>query len=143
MRLVKDGVTAAAPFADLTGPVLTGGERGLLGMAFAPDYASSGLAYVFLTADSPAGELQIRELQRSADPDRAVPGPGRLVLGVPHSQDTNHNGGQLAFGPDGFLYAGTGDGGGSERPGERRGRDRQAARQDPAPRPARRRRAAR
>ena len=117
VRLVKDGVTLAEPFADLTGPVLAdGGERGLLGMAFAPDYAGSGLAYVFMTADSPAGELQIRELQRSADPDRAVPGPGRLVLGVPHAQDANHNGGQLAFGPDGFLYASTGDGGGSNDP---------------------------
>ncbi len=113
VRLVKDGVVAPAPFADLTAPVLDGGERGLLGMAFAPDYAASGLAYVFLTAESPAGELQIRELQRSADPDRAVAGPGRLVLGVPHAEHANHNGGQLAFGPDGFLYAATGDGGGS------------------------------
>jgi hypothetical protein len=85
-------------------------------MAFAPDYESSGLAYVFLTAESPAGELQIRELHRSADPDRAEPGPGRLVLAVPHSQASNHNGGQLAFGPDGFLYAATGDGGGSNDP---------------------------
>ena len=113
VRLVKDGVVAPAPWADLTEPVLAGGERGLLGMAFAPDYAVSGLAYVFMTADAPAGELQIRELRRSADPDRAEPGPGRLVLGVPHTQDSNHNGGQLAFGPDGFLYAATGDGGGS------------------------------
>ena len=80
VRLIKDGVTLPAPFADLTTPVLAGGERGLLGMAFAPDYATSGLAYVFLTAKSPAGELQIRELRRSADPDRAVPGAGRLVL---------------------------------------------------------------
>ena len=112
VRLIKDGVTLPAPFADLTTPVLAGGERGLLGMAFPPDYATSGLAYVFLTAESPAGELQIRELRRSADPDRAVPGAGRLVLAVPHP-DTNHNGGQLAFGPDGMLYAATGDGGGS------------------------------
>ncbi len=112
VRLIKDGVTLPAPFADLTSRVLAGGERGLLGMAFAPDYASSGLAYVFLTARSPTGQLQIRELRRSADPDRAVAGAGRLVLAVPHP-DTNHNGGQLAFGPDGMLYAATGDGGGS------------------------------
>jgi len=116
VRLVKDGIPAAAPFADLTGPVLAGGERGLLGMAFAPDYEASGLAYVFLTADSPPGELQIRELRRSADPDRALPGAGRLVLGVPHADASNHNGGQLAFGPDGLLYAATGDGGDANDP---------------------------
>jgi Glucose / Sorbosone dehydrogenase len=118
VRLVKDGATLPAPFADLTGPVLAGGERGLLGMAFAPDYAASGLAYVFLTAESPVGELQIRELRRSADPDRAEPGAGRLVLGVPHADAANHNGGQLAFGRDGYLYAATGDGGGSNDPGD-------------------------
>ena len=104
VRLLKHGARAPAPFTDLRSKVLAGGERGLLGMAFAPDYATYGRAYVFLTAKSPAGQLQIRELRRSSDPDRARPGPGRLVLGVPHA-DANHNGGQLAFGPDGYLYA--------------------------------------
>jgi hypothetical protein len=117
VRLVKDGVAAVAPFADLSAFVVAGGERGLLGMAFPPDYAASGRAYVFLTAKSPAGELQVRELQRSVDPDRAVAGAGRLVLAVPHP-DSNHNGGQLAFGPDGLLYAATGDGGGANDPGD-------------------------
>src|SRR5215218_1954399 len=118
VRLVRDGAVAPAPFADLSEQVLAGGEQGLLGMAFPPDYAASGLAYVFLTAKSPPGELQIRELQRSADPDRAIPGPGRLLLAVPHPDAANHNGGQLAFGPDGFLYAATGDGGGANDPGD-------------------------
>jgi hypothetical protein len=117
VRLVKDGAVAAAPFADLRAQVVAGGERGLLGLAFAPDYASSGLAYVFLTAADPPGELQVRELQRSpADPDRAVAGPGRLVLAVPHPDAANHNGGQLAFGPDGLLYVATGDGGDANDP---------------------------
>ena len=113
IRLVKDGVPVAAPFADLGSAVSqAGGEEGLLGLAFPPDYTASGLAYVFLV--SPNGsQLQIRELQRSSDPDRAAPGSGRLVLAVPHTQAVNHNGGQLAFGPDGLLYAATGDGGGS------------------------------
>jgi Glucose / Sorbosone dehydrogenase len=119
IRLVKDGAVLPAPFADLTGPVLAAGtEQGLLGLAFPPDYAITGLFYVFITADSPPGELQIRELQRSADPDHAVPGPGRLVLGIPHPGASNHNGGQLAFGPDGFLYAATGDGGSANDPGD-------------------------
>ena len=115
VRLIKDGVPVAEPFADLTGPTLVGSERGLLGMAFPPDYATSGLAYVFLTAKSPAGELQVRELRRSDDPDRAVAGAGRLVMAVSHP-DGNHNGGQLAFGPDGYLYAATGDGGAANDP---------------------------
>ncbi len=112
IRLIEDGVTVPAPFADLSGHVQEGGEQGLLGMAFPPDHAASGLLYVFLVPPG-GGAIEIRELQRSGDPDRAMPGPGRLVLSVPHTQDVNHNAGQLAFGPDGFLYAATGDGGGS------------------------------
>ena len=110
VQLVKGGAKQAQPFADLGTEVLAGGERGLLSIAFPPDYAASGLAYVYLTAAG--GVIQIRELQRSANPDRAVAGPGRVVLAIPHTEAGNHNGGQLAFGPrDGMLYAGVGDGG--------------------------------
>jgi glucose/arabinose dehydrogenase len=115
VRLIKDGAPLATPFADLTEFVQPGGEQGLLGLAFATDYAASGLAYVFLVRRG-GDALEIRELQRSADPDRAVPGPGRPVLTVPHTQASNHNGGQLAFGPDGYLYAAIGDGGGANDP---------------------------
>jgi glucose/arabinose dehydrogenase len=115
VRVIKDGAVLPAPFADLTAFVEAGGEEGLLGLAFPPDYAASGLAYVFLVRPG-GGALEIRELQRSIDPDRALPGPGRLVLSVDHTQDSNHNGGQLAFGPDGMLYAATGDGGGGNDP---------------------------
>ena len=93
--------------------MLAGGERGLLWLAFAPDYATTGLVYVYLTA-----QVRPRASSRSAScgapptPTAPCPGAGRLVLAVPHP-DTNHNGGQLAFGPDGMLYAATGDGGGS------------------------------
>ena len=109
VQLVKAGAKQAQPFADLGTEVLAGGERGLLSIAFPPDYAASGLAYVYLTGAG--GAIQIRELQRSANPDRAIAGPGRVVLAIPHSEAGNHNGGQLAFGPDGMLYAGVGDGG--------------------------------
>jgi glucose/arabinose dehydrogenase len=113
--VVKDGVTLGTPFLDLTGPVLSGGERGLLSMAFAPDYATTGRFYVYYTAESPTGELTIAEYRRSANPDVADPSTGRIVLAIPHARG-NHNGGQLQFGPDGYLYLGTGDGGGANDP---------------------------
>jgi glucose/arabinose dehydrogenase len=113
IRVVKDGAVVRRPFADLSRHVRVSDEEGLLGIAFPRRYGARGRLYAFLV-DRSGGDLQIRELRRSrADPDRAVRGRGRLVLAVPHRQGDTHNGGQLAFGPDGFLYAGTGDGGGS------------------------------
>jgi glucose/arabinose dehydrogenase len=110
IALVKDGVVST--FADLTGRVLSGDERGLLSMAFAPDYATSGLFYVYYTARSPTGQITVEELRRDpANPDRADAGYARVLLTIPHDQQSNHNGGQLQFGPDGSLYAGIGDGG--------------------------------
>ncbi len=103
----------AAPFLDLTADTLSSdSERGLLSMAFAPDYATSGRLYVYLTT-TPAGEIQIREYRRSAaDPSVADPATARPLVSIPHADAANHNGGQLQFGPDGKLYAGDGDGGG-------------------------------
>ena len=110
IALVKDG--AVSTFADLTSRVLAGDERGLLSMAFAPDYATSGLFYVYYTARSPTGQITIEELRRDpANPDRADPSYARILLTIPHDRQSNHNGGQLQIGRDGFLYAGTGDGG--------------------------------
>ena len=90
-------------FPDLTAQVLTGGERGLLSMAFAPDYATSGLFYVYYTAKSPTGQLTIEEHRVDpANPDRADPAYARAAgRPIPHDQQANHNGGQLQFGPDG------------------------------------------
>jgi hypothetical protein len=103
----------AAPFLDISADTLSSDEeRGLLSMAFAPDYATSGRFYVYLTA-KPNGEIQIREYRRSAaNPYLADPASGRTLTAIPHDDAANHNGGQLQFGPDGKLYAGTGDGGG-------------------------------
>jgi glucose/arabinose dehydrogenase len=116
VRIFEDGVLRPTPF--LTVPnVDTSGERGLLSIAFAPDYASSGLLYVFTVAASAdeldpggqAGDLRIVEYRRSqGDPNLADPGSARLVLEMDHSAG-NHNGGQLVFGPDGLLYATVGD----------------------------------
>ncbi len=110
VRLVKNGVALPTPFLDISDLVLDGGERGLLSVAFPPDYATSGRFYVYFT--DTGGDIRIEEYRRSADPDRADRTTRRAVLGIEHSSQSNHNGGQLQFGPDGYLYAGTGDGGG-------------------------------
>ena len=96
---------------DVGGPVLVGGERGLLAMAVEPDYAATGRFYVFYTRSD--GDLVVARYQRSAaDPDLADPASATTILVIEHSAAGNHNGGWLAFGPDGFLYFSTGDGGG-------------------------------
>jgi glucose/arabinose dehydrogenase len=112
--VVRGGRVLRAPFLDIRDRVTTGGESGLLSMAFAPDYARSGRFYVYYT--DPQGYIRIDQFQRSAgDPDVADRGSGRLVMRVPHRR-FNHKGGQVQFGPDGRLYAGFGDGGGGGDP---------------------------
>src|SRR3954454_3212273 len=114
VRVIRDGSVLPGPFLDISAAVRSSeAERGLLSIAFAPDYARSGLFYVYLTAESPLGELQVREYRRSAaDPDRADPATGRIVWRQAHDEAPNHNGGTLDFGPDGYLWFATGDGGG-------------------------------
>jgi glucose/arabinose dehydrogenase len=126
IRLVKNGVTQPTPFLDIRGDVCSsadgcGGESGLFSMALAPDYASSGLFYVFYTRDVNPGPhyLRIEEFRRSAsNPDLADPGTRRIVLEIPHLDADNHNGGQLQFGPDKRLYIATGDGGSTPANGQ-------------------------
>ncbi|MGH2984108.1 MAG: PQQ-dependent sugar dehydrogenase [Solirubrobacterales bacterium] len=112
IRLVENGVTRPTPFLEISSDVLDGGERGLFSMALAPDYATSGLFYVFFTrAATSQHDLVIREFRRTTDPDDIDEGTGRDVIVIPHPDASNHNGGQLQFGPDGLLYISTGDGG--------------------------------
>ncbi|HTM18859.1 MAG TPA: PQQ-dependent sugar dehydrogenase [Kofleriaceae bacterium] len=116
IRIVKDGVLLDDPFLDIRGPVRsTGDEEGLLGLAFHPDYASNGRFFVYYTADDPDGDNLIAEYHVSADPDVADTTEERLLIS-PHPNHANHNGGNLVFGPDGYLYAGLGDGGGTGDP---------------------------
>ena len=96
-------------FLDIRGQVTSGGEQGLLSVAFAPDYASSGRFYVYFTDRSI--DQRVVEYRR-ADATRADPGSARLVLRMADDEG-NHKGGQLQFGPDDLLYIGTGDGGGA------------------------------
>ena len=114
IRVVRDGRKLARPFLDIRGTVQAGGERGLLSMAFAPDYSRSRRFYVYFTGGD--GDIHIQEFRRSGNPDVANRATRRELLRIEHSQFGNHNGGQLQFGPDGLLYIGTGDGGGGGDP---------------------------
>jgi glucose/arabinose dehydrogenase len=118
VRLVRDGVTLRTPFLQIPG-VTAKSEQALASIAFAPDYATSGRFYVDYTAvrpgDPDGSVLTVEEFRRSpADPDRADPASGRVVLAIDHPDHSDHNGGQLQFGRDGLLYVSTGDGGGNE-----------------------------
>jgi choice-of-anchor B domain-containing protein len=97
------------PFLTI-GPLACCDEQGLLGIAFHPDYATNG--YFFVDYTNPAGDTVIARYRRSAaDPNLADPASGVVLLTIPQPA-ANHNGGQLQFGPDGYLYIGMGDGGG-------------------------------
>jgi glucose/arabinose dehydrogenase len=113
--VVKGRKKLSQPFLDISSMVSLDGEEGLLSMAFAPNYKSSGIFYVYYTDRE--GFIQIDQYRRSSDPDRADPNSRRSVIRVPHHR-TNHKGGQLQFGPDGMLYAGFGDGGSAGDPDE-------------------------
>jgi glucose/arabinose dehydrogenase len=96
------------PFLDIRSQVTAGGEQGLLGLAFAPDYKTSGRFYVYFTDRSQ--DQRVVEYKRASG-ERADAGSARLVLKMDDAEG-NHNGGELLFGPDKHLYIGTGDGGG-------------------------------
>jgi len=109
VSLLQDGVLQPTPFLDLRGLVDGEGEKGLLGLAFAPDYATSGLFYVYYNGLD--GNAELVEYHRSADdPDTADPFSARTVLTI-DKPAADHNAGMLQFGPDGDLYVAVGDGG--------------------------------
>jgi len=110
VRTFENGALRATPF--LTVPnVDTSGERGLLSIAFDPDYAASGLFYVFVVQKETEGAVRILEYRRSATDPNLAEGPGQIVLEVPHSSGEIHYGGQIAFGPDDYLYVTIGEAG--------------------------------
>ena len=107
--VIFDGVKIlSSPFLDITSVVSSGGERGLLGLAFHPNYVGNGSFYVNYT--NTAGDTVIARYSVSANPNQADPTSADILLTIPQPF-SNHNGGQLHFGPDGYLYIGIGDGG--------------------------------
>jgi glucose/arabinose dehydrogenase len=114
IRVVHRGRKLDRPYLDIRGRVEAGGEQGLLSMAFAPNYRESGRFYVYYTDT----EGDIRVVEFKGRRNRARVRSARSVFEQDHSTYGNHNGGQLQFGPDGFLYIGTGDGGGGGDPFE-------------------------
>ena len=124
VRVVQNGSVLATDFLDLTSSVAAGGERGLLGLAFPPNAAATGRFFVNFTNTS--GHTVVARFRRSANPLVADPasrfdlrwnGPSEAAL--IEQPFSNHNGGHLAFGPDGFLYVGMGDGGSGNDPQHR------------------------
>lgn len=102
-------------FLNLHSAISCCGERGLLGMAFDPAYRTNGFFYVDFTNQS--GDIVIARFKVSSNPDVANPASKKILLTIPHREFSNHNGGQLAFGSDRFLYIGIGDGGSGGDPG--------------------------
>jgi glucose/arabinose dehydrogenase len=114
IRIVRDAQLEPEPFLDISDRLVSGGEQGLLGLAFHPRYEQNGRFFVNYTDTS--GDTVIAEFRVSADdPDRADPGSERVVLSF-DQPFANHNGGNLVFGPDGYLWIGTGDGGSAGDP---------------------------
>ncbi len=111
--LQPDGLVASA-FLDIRTKIASGGERGLLGLAFHPGYKANGRFFVYYTRTGD-GALVIAEYHVVGNPNIADPAE-TVLLTIPHPSAANHNGGMLAFGPDGYLYAGIGDGGSGNDP---------------------------
>ncbi len=115
--IVKNGALLATPFIDIHERLATGGERGLLGIAFHPSYKTNGKFYLYFTRKGD-GDVAINEYRVSSNPDVATHGAIRRIITIDEPY-ANHNGGHMAFGPDGYLYIGTGDGGSAGDPGNR------------------------
>jgi glucose/arabinose dehydrogenase len=109
IRIVRNEVLLPTPFLDIASLTSAGGERGLLSLAFHPSYDANGHFYVNYT-DTGGDTRVVRYTVSASDPDLADPGSAELILTVAQPFP-NHNGGQIAFGPDGMLYIGMGDGG--------------------------------
>jgi glucose/arabinose dehydrogenase len=115
IRVIRNGVLQTTPFLDISSRVLSGGERGLLSVAFHPQYATNHFFYVYFTTQT-NGDIRIERFTTTSNPEVADPTTSKLIITAPHSTYANHNGGLLAFGLDGMLYAGLGDGGGAGDP---------------------------
>lgn len=114
IRVLQPGANSATMFLDIRGKVLSGGERGLLGLAFHPLYRTNGRFFVYYTR-TPDGAIVIAEYRVSQDSNVAAT-TETVVLTIAHPTNANHNGGMIAFGPGGYLFIGVGDGGSGDDP---------------------------
>jgi len=127
IRVLDNGQLLQTPLLDLTTAIKSGGEQGLLGMAFPPNAAATGRFFVYFTktrpGDAGGNDLVIARFRRSSPTAATADAASRFDLiwsnnlpFIPHPSNSNHNGGNLVFGPDGYLYIGTGDGGAGNDP---------------------------
>jgi glucose/arabinose dehydrogenase len=113
IRIFENEVLKPTPFLDISNDIAAGGEQGLLGLAFHPQYAQNRYFYVFYTLSN--ANVLARYTTSASDPNVADPATGVVLLSIPDFA-ANHNGGMIEFGKDGYLYIGTGDGGGGGDP---------------------------
>jgi glucose/arabinose dehydrogenase len=114
VRIMQNNVLLVRPYLDISARVFTGGEGGMLSLAFDPRYASNGYVYVYYIDNSQ--NIVIERFTVSPNANLIDPLSGLVIIRIPHPDFQNHFGGQVAFGSDGFLYLGTGDGGGGGDP---------------------------
>ncbi len=115
VRIFSGGVLLPNYFLDIPDSTTTDGERGLLSIAFHPNFVNNRYFFIFYTTSN--GSLRLTRFRTQAgDPDAADENTGTVLLTIPHPGQSNHNGGKLNFGPDGYLYLSTGDGGGTGDP---------------------------
>lgn len=117
IKVVQPGTNVATDFMSLVGTVSSSGnERGLLGLAFHPQFATNRRFFVYYTRLSDGG-LEIAEYKTfTGNPNQGDPSTARVILTIAHPTNSNHNGGTITFGPDNYLYLGTGDGGSGNDP---------------------------
>jgi glucose/arabinose dehydrogenase len=116
IKILKGGTVLPTPFLSLSASILAGGEQGLLGLAFHPQFESNGKFYVYITLRNGNNAVNEYRVDAPYTADTARWQTGRRIMTISHPTYSNHNGGNLAFGPDGYLYIGTGDGGSSGDP---------------------------
>lgn len=117
IKVVQPGSNVATDFISLVGTVSSSGsERGLLGLAFHPQFETNRKFYVYYTRLSDGAIVIAEYTTLLSNPNQGDPASARTIIVIPHTSASNHNGGTIKFGPDGFLYAGTGDGGSGDDP---------------------------